>query len=89
MKNYLTQAIDKASKTKKIVTDSYDNHIRQKAMSAVLDKLKDKGLSVEDIDKEDYEVMVNDSAKDIQSDYNKKIAQVGLTALGLDLLFGL
>ena len=67
----------------------YDKHIREKSMKIVNEKLEQNGLKIEDIDSKDYEAMVSDASKDIQSYYNKKLAQVGLSALGLDLLFGL
>lgn len=89
MKNFLSNAMDSVNSATKSATDVYDNHIREKAMKVVNEKLEQTGLNFEDIDSKDYEAMVSDASKDIQSNYNKKIAQVGLSALGLDLLFGL
>ncbi len=88
MKNFLTNAIDSLSSTTKNITSLYDNHIREKAIEVIGEKLHSFGKKVEDIDATDYEAMVSDASKDIQSDYNKKLAQAGLTVLGLDLLLG-
>ena len=89
MKNFLSNAMNSVNSATKSATDVYDKHIREKAMKVVNEKLEQTGLNLEDIDLKDYEAMVSDASKDIQSNYNKKIAQVGLSALGLDLLFGL
>lgn len=89
MKNFLSNAMNSVNSATKSATDVYDKHIRDKAMKVVNEKLEQTGLNFEDIDSKDYEAMVSDASKDIQSNYNKKIAQVGLSALGLDLLFGL
>ena len=89
MKKFLSNAISSVNSATKSATDMYDKHIREKSMKVVNEKLEQNGLNIEDIDSKDYEAMVSDASKDIQSNYNKKIAQVGLSALGLDLLFGL
>ena len=90
MKKFLSIAINSVNSATKSATDMYDKHIREKSMKVVDEKLELNGLKIEDIDSNDYEAMVvSDASKDIQSNYNKKIAQVGLSALGLDLLFGL
>ncbi len=89
MKNFLSNAMNSVNSATKSATDVYDKYIREKAMKVVNEKLEQTGLNLEDIDLKDYEAMVSDASKDIQSNYNKKIAQVGLSALGLDLLFGL
>ena len=89
MKNFLSNAMNSVTSATKSATDVYDKHIREKAMKVVNEKLQQASLNFEDIDSKDYEAMVSDASKDIQSNYNKKIAQVGLSALGLDLLFGL
>lgn len=88
MKNFLSNTIDTIHSASKNVVATYDKHIREKAMETVDEKLQAKGLKIEDIALEDYEAMVNDAAKDVQSTYNKRLAQAGLTALGLDLLLG-
>lgn len=49
----------------------YDEHIREKSMKIVNEKLEQNGLKIEDIDSKDYEAMVSDASKDIQSNYNK------------------
>lgn len=89
MKKFLSNAISSVNSATKSATDMYDKHIREKSMKVVNEKLEQNGLNIEDIDSKDYEAMVSDASKDIQSNYNKKLAQVGLSALGLDLLFGL
>ena len=88
MKEFLSNTINTIQSASKNVADTYDKHIREKAIQAVDEKLQVKGLKIEDIALEDYEAMVNDAAKDVQSTYNKRLAQAGLTALGLDLLLG-
>lgn len=89
MKKFLSNAISSVNSATKSATDMYDKHIREKSMKVVNEKLEKNGLNIEDIDSKDYEAMVSDASKDIQSNYNKKIAQVGLSSLGLDLLLGL
>lgn len=89
MKKFLSNAINSVNSATKSATDVYDKHIRDKSMKVVNEKLEQNNLKIDDIDSKDYEAMVSDASKDIQSNYNKKIAQVGLSALGLDLLFGL
>ncbi len=88
MKNFLTNAIDSVSSATKNITGVYDNHIREKAIEVIGEKLHSIDKKVEDIDATDYEAMVSDASKDIHSDYNKKLAQAGLSVLGLDLLLG-
>ena len=88
MKEFLSNTINTIQSASKNVVDTYDKHIREKAIQAVDEKLQAKGLKIEDVALQDYEAMVNDAAKDVQSTYNKRLAQVGLTALGLDLLLG-
>jgi len=89
MKKFLSNAISSVNSAAQSATNMYDEHIREKSMKIVNEKLEQNGLKIEDIDSKDYEAMVSDASKDIQSNYNKKLAQVGLSALGLDLLFGL
>ena len=89
MKKFLSNAISSVNSATKSATDMYDKHIREKSMKVVNEKLEQNDINIEDIDSKDYEAMVSDASKDIQSNYNKKLAQVGLSALGLDLLFGL
>lgn len=88
MKEFLSNTINTIQSASKNVVATYDKHIREKAIQAVDEKLQAKGLKIEDVALQDYEAMVNDAAKDVQSTYNKRLAQVGLTALGLDLLLG-
>jgi len=88
MKNFITDAVDTVSTATQSVTGIYDNHIREKAIEVTDEKLASIGKSVDDIDAQDYETMVSDASKDIQSDYNKKMAQTALTLFGLDILFG-
>ncbi len=87
-KNIFTDTIDTVSNATKNVTDTYDNHIREKAIKMTNKKIESVGVKISDIDENDYEAMVSDASKDIQSEYNKRIAQAGLSLLGLDLLFG-
>ena len=89
MKKFLSNAFSSVNIATKNATAMYDKHIRVKAMKIVDEKLEKNGLSVEEIDDKDYEAMVSDASKDIQSNYNKKMAQAGLTVLGLDFISGL
>lgn len=89
MKSFLSNAISSVRSAAKSTTAMYEKHIREKAMKIIDEKLEKNGLNVEDIDAKDYEAMVSDASKDIQSNYNKKMAQAGLTVLGLDLISGL
>lgn len=89
MKKYFTNTINTVTRKTKNVTDIYDNHIRKKAMKITNHKIKSIGVNIDEIAEQDYEAMVNDSSKDIQSDYNKKIIRTGLILFGLDLFIGL
>lgn len=88
MKDFLSNTADNISNTAKKVSNKYEMHIREKAMEAVNEKIKNKGLVLEEIDPADYEAMINDVAKDIKADYSKKAAYAGFALLGFDLLFG-
>ena len=87
--NILEKTTATVKSTSKNITDRYDLHIRKKAIKEVAKKLKAANLSPSAIGKDEYETMLCDAQKDIKSDYAKKTAQVGLSLLGLDLLFGI
>ena len=82
-----TTTIAKSASNK--VSSKYTLHVRKKAIKQVSKTLKESNLSVSDIEPKDYEAMVSDAIKDINSNYSKKTAQVGLSLFGLDLIFGL
>ena len=71
------------------VDNTYESHVREKAIKEVNKKIEEKGLSVEKIQNDDYEAMISDLSKDIKADYVKKAAQGLLTFIGLDLILGL
>ena len=54
------------------VDNTYESHIREKAIKEVNKKIEEKGLSVEQIQNDDYEAMISDLSKDIKADYAKK-----------------
>ena len=71
------------------VDNTYESHVREKAIKEVNKKIEEKGLSIEQIQNDDYEAMISDLAKDIKVDYSKKAAQGLLTFIGLDMLLGI
>ena len=71
------------------VDNTYESHIREKAIKEVNEKIDEKGLSVEQIQNDDYESMISDLSKDIKADYAKKTAQGLLAFIGLDMLLGI
>lgn len=70
------------------VKDRYSEIVKNKAIESVNQKILDRGLRVEDISAEDYEMMVSEAAKDVKMGHTKKAAQGMLAVLGFDLLFG-
>lgn len=87
--NLLENTTSTIKSTATTLTDKYNLHVRKKALKQVSDRLKEKNLSPSDIEPDDYEAMVSDAIKDINANYSKKTAQVGLSLLGLDLIFGI
>lgn len=71
------------------IGDKYDEHIREKAIEKVNEKIKEKNLSIDQIEQDDYEAMISDLSKDIKEDYAKKTSQGLLAFIGLDMLLGL
>lgn len=71
------------------VDDTYESHIREKAIKEVNEKIEEKGLSVEEIQNDDYESMISDLSKDIKADYAKKTAQGLFAFIGIDMLLGI
>ena len=71
------------------VDDTYESHIREKAINEVNETIEKKGLNIEDIAQDDYEAMISDLSKDIKADYAKKTAQGLLAFVGLDMLLGI
>ncbi len=71
------------------VDNSYESHIREKAIKEVNEKIEEKGLNVEQILNDDYEAMISDLSKDIKADYAKKTAQSLFAFIGLDMLLGI
>ena len=85
----LNNAIESIKSGIDTVENNYELHIREKAIKEVNEKIDEKGLSVEQIQNDDYEAMISDLSKDIKADYAKKAAQGLLTFIGLDLILGL
>mgnify|MGYP000733454370 CR=1 FL=1 len=86
--NLFDDALKSIKDTTNSVTSKYDEHIREKAVEKVNEKIKEKKLSVDEIENDDYEVMINDLSKDIKEDYSKKASQGLLAFIGLDFLLG-
>ncbi|MDD2653069.1 MAG: hypothetical protein PHX44_08480 [Sulfurimonas sp.] len=87
-KNILDNTVDSIKKGADTISEKYETHIRQKAVERVNKMIQDKGLSLEQIEVEDYEAMISDISKDIKEDYAKKASQGLLAFIGLDFLFG-
>ncbi len=71
------------------VDNTYESHIREKAIKEVNKKIEEKGLDIEQIQNDDYEAMISDLSKDIKADYAKKTAQGLFAFIGLDMLLGI
>lgn len=71
------------------VDNTYESHIREKAIKEVNEKIKEKNIDIEQIANDDYEAMISDLSKDIKADYAKKAAQGLLAFVGLDMLLGI
>lgn len=71
------------------VDDTYESHIREKAIKEVNKRIEEKGLNVEQIQNDDYEAMISDLSKDIKADYAKKTAQGLFAFIGIDMLLGI
>jgi len=87
-KNILDETIDSIKNGMDTIGDKYDSHIREKAVEQVNEKIKEKGLDVQQIEDDDYEAMISDLSKDIKEDYAKKASQGLLAFIGLDMLLG-
>ena len=87
-KNKLDEAIESIKNGIDTVRVKYDNHIREKAIEEVNTKIESKGLSIEQIEDDDYEAMISDLSKDIKEDYAKKASGGLLAFIGLDFLLG-
>ena len=84
----LDEAIDSIKNSIDAIGDKYDSHIREKAVEEVNKKIEEKGLSIEQIEDDDYEAMISDLSKDIKEDYAKKASGGLLAFIGLDFLLG-
>ncbi len=71
------------------VDNTYESHIREKAIKEVNETIKEKNIDIEQIANDDYEAMISDLSKDIKADYAKKAAQGLLAFVGLDMLLGI
>lgn len=84
----LDDAISSVKSGTERVFSMYDDHVRGKAIKEVNEKIKEKGIDLEQIATDDYEAMISDLSKDIKEEYAKKTAQGLFAFVGLDLLFG-
>ena len=84
----LNNAIESIKSGINKVDNTYESHIREKAITEVNKKIEEKGLNIEQIQDDDYEAMISDLSKDIKADYAKKAAQGLLILSGLDFIFG-
>ena len=71
------------------VDNTYESHIREKAIKEVNKKIEEKNIDIEQIANDDYEAMISDLSKDIKADYAKKAAQGLFAFIGLDMLLGI
>ena len=86
--NLLDKSLNKLGNITENITSKYDKHLKEKAIKKVDEKLLLHKLKVNDIEQDDYEVMISDAISEIKEDYATKTAQIALGALGLDILFG-
>jgi len=87
-KEIINSTLNTLSKTSKAVNEKYKEYIKTKAMEKVNKKLSEKNLKPQDLDFEDYEIMVSEEMRNIKEDHAFSVAKVGLGLVGLDLLFG-
>lgn len=87
-KNMIDETVDNIKNGFESISNKYDAHIREKAVELVNEKIKEKGLEVDQIEQDDYEAMVSDLSKDIREDYAKKASGGLLAFIGLDFLLG-
>lgn len=89
IKKIFDDAAESVQSSVNAVGGKYESHIREKAIERVNQKIEERGLSVDDIESQDYETMVSDISKEIKLDYAKMTSKGLLAVIGLDLLFGL
>ena len=88
IKKIFDGAVESVENSANAVGDKYESHIREKAIERVNQKIEETGLSVDDIESQDYETMVSDISKEIKLDYANMTSKGLLAIIGLDLLFG-
>jgi len=86
MEKFIKNSLYKLDETKKILEEKYKTHLRKKAIENVNKELKLRGIKIEDIEKDDYEILISEEIKEIEKEYAKNTAKVTLSLLGLDLL---
>lgn len=84
----LNSAIESIKNGIETVDNTYESHIREKAIKEVNKKIEDKGLNVEQIQNDDYEAMISDLSKDIKANYAKKAALGLLSFIGFNFILG-
>ena len=87
-KDLLNNAIESIKSGIDTVENSYESHIREKAIKEVNKKIEEKGLKIEQILNDDYEAMISDLSKDIRADYAKKAALGLLSFIGFNFILG-
>ena len=86
MERFIENSLSKLDETKKVIEQKYKTHIREKALENVNKELKLRGLKIENIEKDDYEILISEEIKEIEKEYASTGAKVALSLLGLDLL---
>lgn len=86
--NFIDRSIETVSELGDTVTSKYDKHIKKKAIKKVDEKISALGLSIDDIEADDYEAMVSEAMSEIKEQYSSNTTKVVLGLFGLDLLLG-
>jgi len=86
--NFIDKSLNTLSDLSNSITGKYDKHIKKKAIEQVDENIIKIGLKIDDIDSDDYEAMISEEMIKIKEEYSSNTAKVGLSLLGLDLLFG-
>ena len=86
--DFLDKTLNTIAELNNSISTKYNSHIKIKAIRKVNEQIKVSGLNIDDIEKDDYEIMVYEVITEIKEEYSSKTAKVGLSLLGLDLLLG-
>ncbi|RLA84288.1 MAG: hypothetical protein DRG78_01885 [Epsilonproteobacteria bacterium] len=86
--NFVDKSIETISDIGSGISSKYENHLKEKAIKIVDEKLLLNSLKIEDLEDDDYEAMVSDAISQLKENYATKVAQGTMAVLGFDLLFG-